>query len=65
MSRRNQILFAPTPNPATLREQDEFTITLFEDGELTGDLCKNTTDLLEYLDKEAGIKKEALIDFCG
>jgi len=65
MTTRSKILFAPTPNPADLREQDEIRITFYEDGEMTADLCKNTTDLLEFLKDTAGIEKTALIDFCG
>jgi hypothetical protein len=63
--RRNQIFFAPTPDPATLHETPEMKIILWEDGELTAELTKNTTDLLEFLKVTAGIEKEALIDFCG
>ena len=60
-----QIFFAPTPDPATLREQDNFTIQMNEEGQITADLCKNTTDMLDYLKHIAGIETEALIDFCG
>jgi hypothetical protein len=61
---KRQILFAPTPDPATLRELNEFTIEIHEDGTITGDLCKNTMDLLAHLEKE-GIHHKPLIDFCG
>ena len=60
-----QIFYAPTPDPATLREQPEFTIVLTNEGQLTGDLCKNTTDLLQYMKEVAGIETTPLIDFCG
>jgi hypothetical protein len=58
------IFFSQIPDPANLREQESFTVQVTEDGQITGDLCRNTTDLLEYL-KEQGIDHEALIDFCG
>jgi hypothetical protein len=59
-----KILFAPTPDPAKLRKQDTFTIEIHENGQITGDLCRNTTDLLEAL-KEYGIESTPVIDFCG
>jgi hypothetical protein len=63
--RKNQIFFSQKPDPTTLQEQDDFTIILHEDGSITGDLCKNTTNLLEYLREIAGIEHDAVIDFCG
>lgn len=62
---KRQIFFAPAPDPKTLNTQDTFTIQINEEGQITGDLCTNTTDLLQYLKETAGIETEALIDFCG
>ena len=59
-----QIIFSQTPDPAKLREQDSFTIEIHENGQITGDLCRNTTDLLKALEAY-GIEHTPLIDFCG
>lgn len=58
-----QIFYAPVPDPATLQEQKEFTV-IIHDGQITGDLCKNTTDLIEFM-REAGIEYKPVIEFCG